>query len=73
MAWRLHEYVSHGEIDNRARGHVRGRIWLAGLTEPIVLELAGNCRPDLAGCLLTFKNPEPIELTTKPPAPRQSV
>lgn len=31
MAWRLHEHVLRGEIDNRARGRVTGRVWLAGI------------------------------------------
>jgi hypothetical protein len=71
MAWRLHEHVLRGEIDNRTRGRVTGRIWLAGVEEPLALELRGDCHPDLAGCLLRFKNPQPIAMTTKPPASRQ--
>ena len=57
MAFRIHDSVVRGEIDNRARGIVRGKIWIAGREEPIVLELKGNAWPDLAGCLLTFTNP----------------
>lgn len=57
MAWRIHDSVQRGEIDNRERGLVRGRLWLHGLAEPVVLELQGNAAPDLAGCLLTFENP----------------
>lgn len=71
MAWRLHEHVLRGEIDNRTRGRVAGRIWLAGFEEPLVLQLLGDCHPDLAGCLLRFENPEPVAMTTKPPASRQ--
>src|SRR5437667_4769551 len=56
MAWRIHDSVQRGEVDNRERGFVRGRIWLRGMAEPVVLELAGNACPDLAGCLLTFEN-----------------
>ncbi len=56
MAWRIHENVVHGEIDNRTPNAVRGRVWLQGRGEPIVLNLQGNACPDLAGCLLTFKN-----------------
>ena len=48
-----------GEIDNREKGRVRGRLWLAGRPEPVEIELAGNCWRDLAGCLLTFTNPRP--------------
>jgi len=57
MAWRIHESVRRGEVDNRQRGVVHGRIWLDGYTEPVELDLAGNACPDLAGCLLTFENP----------------
>ena len=47
-----------GEIDNRVKGIVRGQIWVEGRGEPVVLELEGNAWPDLAGCLLTFTNPQ---------------
>src|SRR5256885_4474750 len=57
MAFRIHDSVVRGEIDNRVKGIVRGKIWLEGRNEPVVLELKGNAWPDLAGCLLTFKNP----------------
>jgi hypothetical protein len=71
MAWRLHEHVLRGKIDNRKRGRVTGEIWLAGIDQPLVLELTGDCAPDLAGCELSFENPDPIPMTTKPPAPQQ--
>ncbi|HUC84365.1 MAG TPA: hypothetical protein VL970_04160 [Candidatus Acidoferrales bacterium] len=57
MAFRIHDNVVRGEIDNRVKGTVRGKIWLMGVAEPLVLELKGNAHPDLAGCLLTFVNP----------------
>ncbi len=71
MAWRIHENVARGEIDNRTRGRVSGRVWLEGVAEPIVLDLAGDCHPDLAGCVLRFENPKPVAMTTAPPAFRQ--
>ena len=49
MAWRLHEHVLRGRIDNRARGCVTGEIWLAGIDQQLVLELKGDCEPDVAG------------------------
>ena len=58
MAFRIHDSVVRGEIDNRAKGIVRGKIWVEGRGEPVVLELEGNAWPDLAGCLLTFTNPQ---------------
>ncbi len=59
MAWRIDEAVVRGEIDNRMRGHVTGRLWFAGRDEPVVLDLAGNCWRDLAGRRLEFTNPQP--------------
>jgi hypothetical protein len=57
MAFRIQDSVIRGEIDNRMKGRVRGKLWLDGLDEPVKLELEGNACPDLAGCLLKFKNP----------------
>jgi hypothetical protein len=57
MAFRIHESVLRGEIDNREKGIARGKIWVLGRTEPVTLELKGNAWPDLAGCLLKFTNP----------------
>lgn len=57
MAFRIHDSVVRGEIDNRVKGIVRGKIWVEGRAEPVVLELKGNAWPDLAGCLLAFTNP----------------
>jgi hypothetical protein len=58
MAFRIHDSVVRGEIDNRVKGIVRGKIWIEGRAAPVVLELEGNAWPDLAGCLLTFTNPQ---------------
>jgi hypothetical protein len=59
MAWRIHSYVVRGEIDNRTKGRVSGQLWLAGRTNPIALQLAGNCARDLAGRAFEFTNPTP--------------
>lgn len=59
MAWRIDEHVVRGEIDNRIRGRVVGRLWLVEREEPIVIDLLGNAWRDLAGRCLTFVNPEP--------------
>jgi len=56
MAWRIHESVLRGEIDNRARGRIKGGIWLNGREQPVILNLSGNCWRDLAGCLIRFEN-----------------
>src|ERR1051325_4222686 len=57
MAFRIHDSVVRGEIDNRVKGIVRGKIWVEGRKKPVVLELRGNAWPDLAGCLLKLTNP----------------
>lgn len=59
MAWRIADYLERGEIDNREKGRVSGRLWLNGIDDPIVLELTGNPCPDLAGQRLRFTNPTP--------------
>lgn len=58
MAWRIHDSVIRGEIDSRVKGIVRGKIWVHGCARPLSLELKGNAHPDLAGCRLTFTNPQ---------------
>src|SRR5258706_4249137 len=68
MAWRIHDSVIRGEIENRLKGRVSGRLWLDGLAEPVKLDLEGNACPDLAGCLLQFKNSaKTFPMRKKPP------
>jgi hypothetical protein len=57
MAFRIHDSVVSGEIDNRVKRIVRGKIWVEGREAPVVLELKGNAHPDLAGCHLKIVNP----------------
>jgi hypothetical protein len=57
MAFRIHDSVVRGEVDNREKGIVRGKIWVEGRVAPVVLQLKGNACPDLAGCVLKFFNP----------------
>ncbi len=59
MAFRIHDSIVRGEIDNRIKGIVRGRVWVVGRSEPILLKLLGNAQRDLAGCRLSFTNPAP--------------
>lgn len=59
MAWRIEEALIKGEVDNRVRGRVTGRLWFAGRDEPVTLELAGNAWRDVAGHVLRFANPAP--------------
>jgi hypothetical protein len=59
MAWRIDEQVIRGEIDNRIKGKVTGRIWFAERDEAVELDFRGNPWADLAGHTLHFRNPEP--------------
>jgi hypothetical protein len=59
MAWRLRSSVVRGEIDNRVKGRITGKLWLFGREEPIVLKLEGNGSRDVAGSLFVFENPDP--------------
>ena len=59
MAWRIAKSVVKGELDNRARGTVTGKIWLLGREEPLTFTWAGNCWRDLAGFQFAFTNPDP--------------
>ena len=68
MAWRFHEHIVRGELDNTVRGRVTGRIWLAGIAGPMTLELRGDCAPDLGGCSLTFENPKALPMPEDRPS-----
>lgn len=57
MAIRLGENIYHGKIDASVKGKVTGELVLEGYHEPVVIELVGNAMPDLAGRILTFRNP----------------
>ncbi|MBI2518069.1 MAG: hypothetical protein HYV95_14285 [Opitutae bacterium] len=72
MAWRIDEQVIRGEIDNRTRGRVIGRIWLVDRAEPVELDLQGNCWRDLAGRRLEFVNLHPQPGLAEGFVPRQT-
>ncbi|MBB5034300.1 hypothetical protein [Prosthecobacter vanneervenii] len=59
MALRLDTAVIRGEIDNTTRDNVRGRLWLVGREDPVLIDLRGNAWRDVAGCKVTFINPTP--------------
>jgi hypothetical protein len=62
VAFRIHDSVVRGEMDNRVKGLVRGTIFVHGRTAPIILQLKGNACADLAGCVLKFQNRfKPVE------------
>jgi hypothetical protein len=51
--------VVRGEIDNRVKGKITGKVWFVGRNEPVLLQLEGNGYRDVAGCLFAFVNPNP--------------
>lgn len=59
MSWMIENAVVKGEIDNTTPGRTIGRLWLIHQTEPLELDLKGDCWRDLAGTILTFTNPDP--------------
>ena len=73
MAFRIADHVVKGEIDNRDRGRVTGRVWLQGQEEPLRLDLRGNALRDIAGSRLCFECPNPRPMTDPyPPAVEQA-
>lgn len=72
MAWRIDEAVVRGEIDNRTKGRVVGRIWFVGVEAPVQLDLEGNAWRDVAGRVLKFENPAPKTMDLSRLSPTQS-
>jgi hypothetical protein len=56
---RIDEVLVRGEIDNSVEGKTTGWLWLLGRTEPVTLDLIGDCWRDLAGARLKFRNRDP--------------
>ncbi|MFT5465437.1 MAG: hypothetical protein ACI8UO_000532 [Verrucomicrobiales bacterium] len=57
MAIRLGDHMQSGVIDSSIRGKVTGELRIEGLENPVTLNLQGYPHPDLAGCVLRFRNP----------------
>lgn len=72
MAWRIDEAVVRGEIDNRIKDRVVGRIWFVGVEAPVQLDLDGNAWRDVAGRVLKFKNPDAKTMDLSRLSPTQS-
>jgi len=58
MAIRLGEFVRSGTIDCSVKGVITGELLIEGMDSPMRLNLKGTPHPDIAGCILTFTNPE---------------
>ena len=59
MAWRLHEELIEGMLDNTVRGKVTGWMRFAGLDGQVAFDLSGDFHRDIAGCRIVLTNPEP--------------
>ncbi len=59
MAWRPHDNLIEGELDNRTPGRVSGRLQLVGLACDVALDLAGDMTGELRGKRIVLRNPDP--------------
>ncbi len=59
MAWRPEHLVKAGELDNTQLGWTVGWLELDSVPERLMLKLAGNCHPDLAGWKFRIHRIEP--------------
>ena len=56
MSWNISSYVLEGEIDNRVPGRITGWLRCAGLAEKIILDVEGDCEPDIRGKRIGLRN-----------------
>ena len=61
MAWRIHENLIEGELDNTVPGRITGTMRFVGLAEPVRLDLSGDFKGDIQGRRIRFQNPNPQE------------
>ena len=54
MAFRIGERLIYGELRNLEPWQTFGHLWLRGEKQPLVIELTGNCAPDLQGRAIRF-------------------
>ena len=59
MAFRVSDLVVDGEIDNTRKGRVTGWVQFSKRPDRVVLELTGDCHPDLAGWKFRIKRLRP--------------
>jgi len=61
MAWRIHENLIGGEIDNTTPGRVTGTLRFVGTDEDVTLDLAGDFSGCLKGRRIRLENPDAAE------------
>jgi len=60
MAFRIADIIQHGWIDNTSPGIIKGELYILGTIDPVRLFLKGNCRRDMAGSKVQFRNNNPV-------------
>jgi len=61
MAWRPHDNLIEGELDNSLPGKVTGWIRFLGMDEPVRLDLEGDFHRDIRGAKIRFHNLNPSD------------
>lgn len=61
MAWRPHENLVEGELDNTALGRVTGWLRFIGMEEMVKLDLKGDFHRDIRGTRIRLSNPNPAD------------
>ena len=61
MAWRPHEQLIEGELDNTIPGKVTGRLKFVGMKEVVKLDLTGDFHRDIRGTKVRLRNLKPTQ------------
>jgi hypothetical protein len=61
MAWRPHENLISGELDNSVLGKVTGWLRFVGMKEVVKLDLAGDFHRDIRGAKVRLRNSNPTQ------------
>jgi len=61
MAWRPHENLIGGELNNSVPGKVTGWLMFVGMDKPVKLDLVGDFHRDIRGTKVRIRNPNPTQ------------
>jgi len=61
MAWRPHENLIGGELNNSVPGKVTGWLVFVGMNEPVKLDLVGDFHRDIRGTKVRLRNQNPTK------------
>jgi len=61
MAWRPHENLIAGELDNTVPGKVTGWLQFLGMEEGVKLDLNGDFHRDIRGTRIRLRNQQPMD------------